>query len=148
MWGIPASPGYAPFGTRAAVTLLAVESTVLSMTMDDAGRGAYDSECGEQALTDAASIAEELAEVFNREHVGHELRPRLAPSLTIGGDDQPLFVFALGVALDPEFDPSQYPSAQIDDLVSDARRRIEASAVDEWDWLVSVHELDATLARD
>lgn len=92
--------------------------------------------------------ADEPSDVFNREHAGHELRPLLTPSLTIGGDDQPSFAFTLGVALDPEFDPSQYPSSQIDDLVSDARRRIEGSPVDEWDWLVSVQELDAHLARD
>ena len=65
----------------------------------------------------AASTAEMLAETFNRDHSSHELRPHLEPTLTVGGDDQPLFVFTLGVALDADFDPRQDPFGPIDDLV-------------------------------
>lgn len=143
-----AEPVAATGRTDAAETPSDAESTMLPMTMDDAGRDAYDSARGEQALRDAASTADEIAESFNRDYSGHQLRPSLESNLTTGGDEQPLFAFALGVALDPDFDASQYPSAEIDDLVSDARRRVEASSVDEWDWLVSVHVLDVTLARD
>lgn len=111
--------------------------------MADPAHDAYDAERAEVALTQAAHAAQEIAATFNREHEGSELHPTLRSDLTAGGDEQPLFVFSLVIALDEDFDADDYPSAVVEEFVSDARRRVEASPVDEWSWLVSVNVGDA-----
>ena len=109
---------------------------------EDAAHDAHDSELDEEALSSALVDARALVADFNDQHTEHDLQPRLAVDLTIGGDDQPLLLFSLGVSLEGDFDPAEYPSTAVDELMTDARRRVQSSEIDRWDWLVALTVLD------
>lgn len=90
-----------------------------------------------QALTEAHAVAESVADAFWNDSVGGALEPTVSVRLAAGAEDQPVFVFELLVDLDDDLDVDEYPAPEIGELQDDLRRRIAASEVDGWDWIVT-----------
>lgn len=104
----------------------------------DAVRAAADTARADQALTEAHAAAESVADAFSSDSVGVTLEPTVSVRLAAGAEDQPMFVFDLLVDLDDDLDVDDYPADEIGELQGELRRRIEASPVDGWDWIVVI----------
>jgi hypothetical protein len=110
---------------------------VMGFSAPDAAKAAADAARTDQALTEARAAADSVATVFSNDSVGGALEPTVSVRLTVGAEDQPMFVFELLVNLDDDLDVDEYPAHEIGELQDDLRRRIAASEVDGWDWIVT-----------
>ena len=110
----------------------------MGISWSDAAADAYDSDRGDAALAEVVSAAEEIAARCTQEWASNSLAPDVSVDLDIGGDDQPLFVFAVNVELADDLDSSEYPLDEIQELASALRGRVSGSMVAGWSWLVTV----------
>ena len=104
----------------------------------DAAWDAYMSEQEDKALNEAADAADALAADLSVEWAANALQPDVTSQLTVGGDDQPLFVFSIDVQLADDLAAEEYPLEEIQQLAGELRERVAGTAVDDWSWMVDI----------
>ena len=90
------------------------------------------------ALGEADRLARQLAEAFNKDYERVDLAPEVSVHRTIGGDDQPLYVFQLNVDLADDLPSEEYPMGELQVLASALRAKVAGTDMDRWRWLVSL----------
>lgn len=102
----------------------------------DAAQDAWYADRAAAELDAAEAAARSIAETFTLEHGSDPLAPAVTAELTVGAEDQPLFVFSLLFELADDFDALDYPADEIASIETALRALVEDSVVDQWDWIV------------
>lgn len=109
----------------------------MGYSASDAAQNAGDAVRAEAALREAIEMAKKVGRQFGDDWRTDPLSPVVSVDVDLGGEDRPVFVFALLVELGDDLDVEEYPEADIGRLQDNLRARIAASTVDDWDWIVS-----------
>lgn len=110
----------------------------MGYSSSDAAYDAHMADEEHKALEEAHDEALRLAGLLTAEWAATILRPAVGAELTVGGDDQPLFVFSIDVDLADDLAADEYPMDDLRELANELRDRVAGTPVDDWSWLVEV----------
>lgn len=102
---------------------------------------AYDDYAGGQAdaaLGRAEKAAAAIDQAISQRWANADEPSQLVHELTVGPDDDLLFVFTVRLDRPDDFDASDWPGDEVSTLMDEVRDEIRRSAVDDWGWLVTV----------
>lgn len=102
---------------------------------------AADMAASDEAAEHLDQAIEELRDVLGRLSLSagdRSLAPEIDVYASVGGEDQPVLVIEVKVALEAEFAAADWPASEVAEIKRRVREAVRGTVADRYDWFVSV----------